>query len=103
MKIIKKAIDVNSLNEFIYKVLPDQGYVEIQNDIAGKEHVWHQHPNDETILVLKGGLSFYADGVEQNCYAGDAVLLPSGTMHGSIALETGAVYMIAFQILEFLP
>jgi hypothetical protein len=93
MKIIKNAIDVSDLDEFIYKALPSQGCVEIQNDAAGKEHTWHQHPNDETI---------YADNIEQKCYAGDAVLLPMGTRHGSIALETGAVYMISFQFLEFL-
>jgi mannose-6-phosphate isomerase-like protein (cupin superfamily) len=102
MKIIKNAIDVSDLDEFIYKALPSQGCVEIQNDAAGKEHTWHQHPNDETILILNGGLSFYADNIEQKCYAGDAVLLPMGTRHGSIALETGAVYMISFQFLEFL-
>lgn len=102
MKILKNVIDVSNLEEIIYKSLPLQGCIEIQNDEAGKEHAWHEHSNDETILILKGSLNFYAEGVEQKCYAGDVVHLPSGTKHGSIALDTGAVYMIAFQSLGFL-
>ncbi|MGL4766510.1 MAG: cupin domain-containing protein [Formosimonas sp.] len=100
MKVVHNAVNVESLNDIIYKSLPAQGCVEIQNDSAGKEHSWHQHQNDETILILKGGLNFYADGFERNCYAGDIILLPAGTRHGSKALENGAVYMIAFQLLE---
>lgn len=90
--VFEKPSSLLNLNEYkqkFWKLLQDV----TQND---------RYPNDEIILVLKGGLSFYTSSAEQNCYAGDLVLLPSGTKHGSIALETGAVYMIAFQFLEFL-
>lgn len=90
--VFEKPSSLLNLNEYkqkFWKLLQDV----TQND---------RYPNDEIILVLKGGLSFYTSSAEQNCYAGDLVLLPSGTRHGSIALEIGAVYMIAFQFLEFL-
>jgi quercetin dioxygenase-like cupin family protein len=83
------------------KVMPDQGSVELQRDAAGKEHAWHKHAVDETIIVLEGGLRFYWDGGERQCGPGDVIHLPAETRHGSIALETGATYLIAMRDITF--
>ena len=100
MKISHNAVDINQFKELIFSSLPKQGAIEVQNDAPGKEHAWHQHQNDETIVVLKGSLKFYSEEGETICHPGTLISLPSGTRHGSIAQEQGAVYIIAF---EFLP
>jgi mannose-6-phosphate isomerase-like protein (cupin superfamily) len=80
----------------IRKALPDQGCIEVQRDVPGKEHAWHTHEVDETIIILDGGLRFYWHGGERLCRPGDVIALAAGTPHGSVALAAGATYLIAF-------
>jgi quercetin dioxygenase-like cupin family protein len=79
------------------KALPEQGSVELQRDAPGKEHAWHEHPVDETIIILEGGLVFYWEEGRQICQPGDVIHLPAGSRHGSIALGAGATYLIAMR------
>jgi len=84
----------------IEDLLPSQGCIEVQRDEAGKEHFWHQHDTDETLVILAGQVRFYWDGGEQTCGAGTVISLPAGMRHGSVALEDGATYLIAFRKVE---
>jgi len=90
------SVDLGNLHHLIRKLLPDQGAIEVQRDVPGKEHVWHRHKTDETLVILEGAVRFYWDQGEQICQAGDVIALPAGVLHGSEALEDGAVYLIAF-------
>jgi quercetin dioxygenase-like cupin family protein len=92
-----KRVDVSDIVELIERLLPDQGCIEVQRDVPGREHAWHMHDVDETIVVIDGALKFYWDNGEQICGPGDVVSLPAKTRHGSIAQERGATYLIAFQ------
>jgi quercetin dioxygenase-like cupin family protein len=89
-------VDVSDLPAVITKTLPDQGAIEVQRDVPGKEHFWHRHRTDETLIILEGRLRFYWDQGEMVCAPGDVISLPAGTHHGSEALDRGATYLIAF-------
>jgi uncharacterized protein len=84
----------------LLNTLPNQGCIELQHDAPGKEHSWHTHQNDETLIILAGALHFYWEDGARVCTSGDVIEMPAGTRHGSIALEDGAIYAIAFQKLE---
>jgi quercetin dioxygenase-like cupin family protein len=94
--ILRAKADVQDLKSLVFQSLPDQGSVEVQRDVPGKEHAWHEHTVDETIVVLDGALKFYWNEGERLCFPGDVIALPAGSAHGSVALEQGAVYLIAF-------
>jgi len=78
-------------------MLPLQGSIEVQRDKAGKEHKWHSHTTDETLVIIDGSVRFYHEGGERVCEKGDVINLPCGVKHGSIALEDGAIYLIAME------
>lgn len=101
MQIIKECVDVSVLPYEISSMLPVQGSIEVQRDAPGKEHSMHIHETDETLLILAGSLRFYWDGGEKICQPGDAIRLPAGTRHGSVALADGAIYAIAFTAAAF--
>ena len=88
------------LNEILDRCLPGQGCIEIQRDAPGREHAWHQHETDETIVVLDGRLWFFCEGWEVVCKRGDVILLPKGTRHGSRARDGAVTYLIAFHLVE---
>lgn len=88
--------DPKNIIDLISKTLPDQGCVEVQRDVPGKEHIWHRHKTDETIVVLDGSLRFYWEQGDRLCFPGDVISLPAGSLHGSQALDDGATYLIAF-------
>lgn len=92
----RSRVDPSNIAGLIRRTLPDQGKVTIQRDVSGKEHVWHRHESDETIVVLEGGLRFYWDEGECYCRRGDVISLPAGKIHGTVALNGGAVYLIAW-------
>jgi quercetin dioxygenase-like cupin family protein len=92
----QSKVDPANIDAIILKSLPDQGCVEVQRDVAGKEHAWHQHEVDETIIVLGGALRFYWEEGERVCFPGDVINLPARSPHGSQALDNGATYLIAF-------
>lgn len=84
------------LETVLEQLLPGQGAIEVQRDKPGKEHAWHHHDTDETLVILKGAVRFYWDGGETICGPGSVIALPSGMRHGSVALADGATYLIAF-------
>lgn len=96
IQVREAKVHLSDIPELINKSLPDQGCIEIQRDAPRKEHVWHTHDVDETIVVLDGSLRFYWQDGERLCLPGDVIALPAGTPHGSVALEKGATYLIAF-------
>lgn len=79
--------------------LPDQGSFEVQHDQPGKTHGWHRHSIHETLVVVKGSVSFFWDESgttrETMCGPGARIFLPANTLHGSTAGEEGCVYVIA--------
>ena len=87
--------DIDNIQGLIFKALPDQGCIEVQRDVAGKEHAWHEHEVDETIVVIDGSLKFYWDKGERVCFPGDVISLSAGSLHASEALDKGATYLIA--------
>ncbi|KOO47489.1 cupin domain-containing protein [Priestia koreensis] len=92
---IKKGFG-GSLEEVVRNLLPtDTGYVEVQHDVAHKEHPTHTHPTDEILHILEGSVYFTADGETVLCEAGDRIFLPSETVHSSKAGPDGCVYVIS--------
>lgn len=95
-RIFTMETDTSELGPLIEKLLPDQGAIEVQRDVPGKEHAWHTHETDETLVIIDGSVRFYWDQGEKVCGKGTVISLPAGTPHGSIALDDGATYLIAF-------
>lgn len=95
-RIFSARVDTSDLGPLIHKLLPDQGAIEVQRDVPGKEHAWHSHTTDETLVILEGSVRFYWETGETICGPGSVIALPAGMMHGSVAQEQGAVYLIAF-------
>lgn len=100
-RIFAMQIDTTDLYSLIWQLLPDQGSIEVQRDVPGKEHAWHCHETDETLVILDGSVRFYWDQGEKVCGRGTVISLPAGTMHGSVALDCGATYLIAFHSAKF--
>jgi len=94
--IFSPRLETADLRPLLKQLLPDQGSIEIHRDVAGKEHAWHRHGADETLVILDGYVRFYWDQGERLCGPGTMISLPAGTMHGTVALEGGATYAIAF-------
>jgi quercetin dioxygenase-like cupin family protein len=97
-RIFTMETDTTDLRDLIDRLLPDQGAIEVQRDVAGKEHAWHSHDTDETLVILDGSVQFYWDQGERICGRGTVISLPAGMVHGSVALDEGATYLIAFQV-----
>jgi uncharacterized RmlC-like cupin family protein len=100
IRILSNRLAGLELPPVLTSALPEQGCLELQHDAPGKEHSWHTHDNDETLIIVAGALHFYWEGGGRVCRAGDIIELPAGTRHGSIALDEGATYVIAFRKLE---
>ncbi|MAM75779.1 cupin domain-containing protein [uncultured Tistrella sp.] len=104
VEILTRHLTPPALPDLIRTLMPEQGAVEVQRDRPGKEHAWHAHPVDETLVILEGSLRFYWADVSGNtetlCRRGDVIRLPAGIRHGSVALEGGVVYLIAPRIVE---
>jgi uncharacterized protein len=75
-------------------MLPETGSVEVQRDTPRREHLPHVHPTPETLLIVEGSISFRWANQTAHCQPGDRLLLPSGTLHGSIAGDAGCLYVI---------
>lgn len=100
-RIFTMKADTSDLYPLIEQLLPDQGAIEVQRDVPGKEHAWHTHDTDETLVIIDGEVRFYWDGGERICGKGTVISLPAGTRHGSVALDRGATYLIAFHTAKF--
>jgi quercetin dioxygenase-like cupin family protein len=77
--------------------------IEVQYDLPNREHTAHQHPTDETLLVLEGEITFRWDNQAETCRPGDRLLLPVGIVHSSVAGEHGCLYLIAQSIIPGEP
>ncbi|HEX6289366.1 MAG TPA: cupin domain-containing protein [Herpetosiphonaceae bacterium] len=84
-----------SLEEAVMELLPPTGSVEVQRDTPGREHPTHTHPTDETLLIIKGQITFTVGDRSEQCGPGDRLLLPKGTLHSSVAGPEGCLYIIA--------
>lgn len=91
--------DPVSLEEAVMELLPETGSVEVQRDTPGREHVTHAHPTDETLLIVKGSITFSYGDRKATCTSGDRLLLPNGTEHSSVAGDQGSLYIIALDTL----
>jgi|SRR5450830_253783 len=96
IEIVPGHINISALPSYIKDFLPNQGCIEVQRDAPGKEHKLHEHTIDETLVIIDGAIKFYWEGGEKICQEGDLIRLPAGTPHGSIALSSGASYLIVF-------
>ncbi|MGG7518158.1 cupin domain-containing protein [Allorhizobium undicola] len=83
--------------EDIIGILPDQGCIEVQRDGPGKLHDWHRHPNEETLIVLEGEITFSLESGDNLCKPGDVLRLSGNELHKSTAGPQGAIYLIAFR------
>jgi quercetin dioxygenase-like cupin family protein len=96
LRIFSMTVDTTDIWPLVRRLLPDQGAIEVQRDVPGKEHPWHTHETDETLVILEGAVRFFWDGGTKVCGKGTVISLPAGTLHGSAAMEDGATYLIAF-------
>lgn len=102
VRVSHTGLDPNNLWAIINQCLPEQGAIEVQHDREGKEHPWHTHNTDETIVVLEGKLRFYWETGKEICQVGDVIELPKGVKHGSIAIGGDAKYIIGFERINLL-
>jgi quercetin dioxygenase-like cupin family protein len=89
------------LRQSIEHLLPPNktNSIEVQYDLTNREHKTHQHPTDETLLVLEGEITFHWGDEQSTCRPGDRLLLPVGTVHSSVAGNDGCLYLIAQSII----
>ncbi len=89
---------VPEIDAQVRTLLPIQGSCELQRDMPGRVHDWHRHSLDEELFVLEGDVLLFWDEEgtlhERLCIPGTWITLPAGTVHGSIAGSSGAVYVI---------
>jgi quercetin dioxygenase-like cupin family protein len=97
IRVLTNRVPALELPPTLLNALPQQGCIELQHDAPGKEHPWHTHENDETLIIIAGALHFCWEEGSRICKAGDVIELPAGMRHGSIALDEGATYVIAFR------
>lgn len=100
MSIEFKKIELEKSYDFLISCLPKQGCVELQYNQPMKEHPWHRHDNNETLIILDGKMEFFYENNSRICVPGEAIFLPKNILHGSKALEEGCTYLIAFEKLE---
>ncbi|QPC46001.1 YqcI/YcgG family protein [Mangrovibacillus cuniculi] len=86
-----------TLQEVVDSLLPVEGtgYVEVQTDAPNKAHPSHTHPTNEILHILNGSITFTVDDVETECFPGDRIYLPKGTVHSSVSGPEGCLYVIA--------
>ena len=84
-EIVKNAAIGFSSIDRIIEILPEQGCVEIQRDAPNKVHDWHRHPNAETLIVLKGEMTFSLEDGDHRCGPGDVLRLSADALHKSMA------------------
>jgi len=84
-----------TLEDAVYELLPKTGSVEVQRDTPNREHPWHLHPSNETLLIVNGKITFSYKKETITCTSGDRILLPKNTEHASIASSAGCLYIIA--------
>jgi mannose-6-phosphate isomerase-like protein (cupin superfamily) len=99
MLVFDNAVKVPPLPRLVLGLLPHQGCIELQRDASAKEHAWHSHQTDETLIILDGALTIFWGDRQQLCGPGAVIRLPAGTRHKSIASQLGATYVIVFRMI----
>ena len=64
------------------------------SDPTGAEYQPHHHDHDESIWIVRGEMTFTAQGRDLRLGAGDRLMLPRGTVHGARAGAQGATYLV---------
>ena len=100
VKVRRRIASSIALEQLVEICHPRQGAIEIQHDKPGKQHAWHKHDSDETIIIIDGDMHFVWEAGEATCMAGDVINLPLGMLHGSTAGADGATYIISFRTVE---
>lgn len=59
--------------------------------VAGAVGALHSHPHVQCSLVERGAFEITIAGRTQRLEAGDSFLVPSGAIHGAVALEEGVL------------
>ncbi|WP_255298303.1 cupin domain-containing protein [Brevibacillus dissolubilis] len=83
-----------TLEQAVLKLLPTQGFIEIQRDLPSWEHPTHTHPVNEILLIVEGSITFMVGELAMTCRSGDQLLLPKHTVHSSVAGPEGCTYLI---------
>lgn len=99
-EVVRNADVDFALPESVERILPEQGCIEVQRDGPGKVHDWHRHPNEETLIILKGEMIFSLESGDYTCGPGDILRLSANDRHKSTAGPEGSVYLIAFRDLD---
>lgn len=58
---------------------------------TGAEGREHSHPHVQSTYVESGRFTFTAGGVRHEMAAGDALVIPSGVLHGCLCHEAGTL------------
>lgn len=51
----------------------------------------HRHPHSQVSYVVKGSFEVEIDGRKKVLFEGDSFYVPSGCLHGAVALEPGVL------------
>lgn len=94
VNVLKGCLAGKSLDQVVKLCLPTQGSIEVQHDQAHKEHHWHKHQTDETLVLISGSFEFEWCEGKVICGPGDLIELPRGVLHRSKAMKRGALYVI---------
>ena len=70
--------------------LPDLMLVEF-TFVKGGVGAPHSHPHVQSSYVIEGVFDVTVDGITQRIGAGGAFIVPSGLVHGVVAVEAGRV------------
>lgn len=60
----------------------------------------HTHPHEQVSYVAKGCFDFTLEGETRRICAGDSVYIPSGALHGTVALEPSVIVDVFTPIRE---
>ena len=66
----------------------------VWSDGPGADYAPHTHDHDESLWVVRGGITFGVDGQRHALGPGDRLMLPAGTVHTAVAGRDGATYLI---------
>lgn len=60
----------------------------------------HTHPHEQVSYIVKGSFDFTLEGETRTVKAGDSIHIPSGAMHGTVALEDSVILDVFSPIRE---